>query len=119
QRITGGTGLGLAISFEDARLHGGWLQAWGSPGQGARFRRTLPLRRDVELTSSPLPLRPPEFADDTTDDRDDPPHHRTDDGQGRSHHDALSGDDRVSRLILMPQTRRGDDPSEHDAGGDH
>ena len=34
-RNTGGTGLGLAISLEDARLHGGWLQAWGS---GARAR---------------------------------------------------------------------------------
>ena len=26
-RTTGGTGLGLAISLEDARLHGGWLEA--------------------------------------------------------------------------------------------
>ena len=42
-RQTGGTGLGLAISLEDARLHGGWLQAWGAPGEGARFRLTLPL----------------------------------------------------------------------------
>ena len=33
-RTTGGTGLGLAISLEDARLHGGWLQAWGERGQG-------------------------------------------------------------------------------------
>ena len=31
-RTTGGTGLGLAIALEDARLHGGWLQAWGTPG---------------------------------------------------------------------------------------
>ena len=38
QRQTGGTGLGLAISLEDARLHGGWLQASGAPGEGARFR---------------------------------------------------------------------------------
>ena len=30
-RTTGGTGLGLAIALEDARLHGGWLQAWGTP----------------------------------------------------------------------------------------
>ncbi len=30
-RTTGGTGLGLAIALEDARLHHGWLQAWGSP----------------------------------------------------------------------------------------
>ena len=33
-RQTGGTGLGLSISLEDARLHGGWLEAWGAPGQG-------------------------------------------------------------------------------------
>uniref|UniRef100_UPI000839664F MtrAB system histidine kinase MtrB n=1 Tax=Kribbia dieselivorans TaxID=331526 RepID=UPI000839664F len=39
-RTTGGTGLGLAISLEDARLHHGWLQAWGEPGAGARFRLT-------------------------------------------------------------------------------
>ncbi len=31
-RQTGGTGLGLSISLEDARLHGGWLEAWGAPG---------------------------------------------------------------------------------------
>ncbi|MEP6981925.1 MAG: MtrAB system histidine kinase MtrB, partial [Nakamurella sp.] len=42
QRQTGGTGLGLSISLEDARLHGGWLQAHGRPGEGARFRLTLP-----------------------------------------------------------------------------
>ena len=30
-RTTGGTGLGLAISLEDARVHNGWLQAWGAP----------------------------------------------------------------------------------------
>ncbi|NUS51524.1 MAG: HAMP domain-containing protein, partial [Nocardioidaceae bacterium] len=43
-RTTGGTGLGLSISLEDARLHGGWLQAWGEPGGGAQFRLTLPRR---------------------------------------------------------------------------
>ena len=41
-RTTGGTGLGLAISLEDARLHGGWLQAWGERGKGSVFRLTLP-----------------------------------------------------------------------------
>ena len=41
-RQTGGTGLGLSISLEDARLHGGWLEAWGAPGRGAVFRLTLP-----------------------------------------------------------------------------
>jgi two-component system sensor histidine kinase MtrB len=57
QRQTGGTGLGLSISLEDARLHGGWLQASGSPGQGARFRLTLPRHRGGLITQSPLPLR--------------------------------------------------------------
>ncbi|MGH4020174.1 MAG: MtrAB system histidine kinase MtrB [Pseudonocardiaceae bacterium] len=53
-RRTGGTGLGLSISLEDARLHGGWLQAWGEPGHGAAFRLTLPRQRNVELAASPL-----------------------------------------------------------------
>ncbi len=57
-RISGGTGLGLAIAQEDAHLHGGWLQAWGRPGQGAQFRLTLPRRAGVTLRHSPLPLIP-------------------------------------------------------------
>jgi len=57
-RQTGGTGLGLSISLEDARLHGGWLQAWGEPGRGAQFRLTLPARAGGRLASSPLPLEP-------------------------------------------------------------
>jgi two-component system sensor histidine kinase MtrB len=57
-RLTGGTGLGLAISLEDARLHGGWLQAWGDRGSGAQFRLTLPRRVGDVLSSSPLPLEP-------------------------------------------------------------
>ncbi|MEV4319243.1 MtrAB system histidine kinase MtrB [Actinocrispum sp. NPDC049592] len=61
-RHTGGTGLGLAISVEDARLHGGRLEAWGEPGRGANFRLLLPRQQGVELGESPLPLRP---ADDT------------------------------------------------------
>lgn len=57
-RTTGGTGLGLAISAEDAHLHGGWLDAWGRPGQGASFRLTLPRRAGIRLVSSPLALVP-------------------------------------------------------------
>ncbi|NNG36677.1 MtrAB system histidine kinase MtrB [Nakamurella aerolata] len=56
QRQTGGTGLGLAISLEDARLHGGWLQAYGLAGVGARFRLTLPKEPGTLLPASPLPL---------------------------------------------------------------
>jgi two-component system sensor histidine kinase MtrB len=58
-RTVGGSGLGLSISLEDARLHGGWLQVWGQPGNGAQFRLTLPCTAGDELSSSPLPLRPP------------------------------------------------------------
>ncbi|MBO0842949.1 MAG: HAMP domain-containing histidine kinase [Nocardioides sp.] len=59
-RASGGTGLGLAISLEDAHLHGGWLQAWGRPEQGAQFRLTLPRHAGAELRHSPLPLVPPD-----------------------------------------------------------
>ena len=41
-RTTGGSGLGLAIATEDARIHGGLLQAWGQRGMGSAFRLTLP-----------------------------------------------------------------------------
>ncbi|MDX5399679.1 MAG: HAMP domain-containing histidine kinase, partial [Actinomycetes bacterium] len=43
-RTTGGTGLGLAISLEDARLHGGTLEAWGEEGVLASFLLCLPKR---------------------------------------------------------------------------
>jgi two-component system sensor histidine kinase MtrB len=57
-RTTGGTGLGLAIALEDARLHSGWLQAWGAPGEGSSFRLTLPRSPGTHIASSPLPLKP-------------------------------------------------------------
>lgn len=66
-RHTGGTGLGLSIAREDARLHGGLLQAWTEQRGGAQFRLVLPLRtRDqlaepldaAHLDNVPLPLRP-------------------------------------------------------------
>jgi two-component system sensor histidine kinase MtrB len=65
-RATGGTGLGLAIALEDARLHGGWLQAWGTPGGGAQFRLTLPRRAGDPLTHSPLPLVPRDVPESVT-----------------------------------------------------
>lgn len=55
-RSTGGTGLGLAIALEDVRLHGGWLQASGTPGKGATFLVTLPRRAGRPPGNSPLPL---------------------------------------------------------------
>ncbi|RBM10525.1 two-component sensor histidine kinase [Prauserella sp. PE36] len=60
-RRTGGTGLGLAISQEDARLHGGTLDAWGELDRGSCFRLTLPRRVGEPPGESPLPL-PPEDA---------------------------------------------------------
>jgi len=59
-RTVGGTGLGLAISLEDARLHGGWLQAWGEKGRGSVFRLTVPREAGQPLVGSPLPLGPDE-----------------------------------------------------------
>jgi two-component system sensor histidine kinase MtrB len=63
-RLTGGTGLGLAIALEDARLHDGWLQAWGKRGLGAQFRLTLPRQAGHTLMGSPLPLVPPDAEED-------------------------------------------------------
>jgi two-component system sensor histidine kinase MtrB len=57
-RTTGGTGLGLAIALEDAHLHGGWLQAWGEPGDGSQFRLTVPREAGRSLDRSPLGLEP-------------------------------------------------------------
>jgi two-component system sensor histidine kinase MtrB len=57
-RRSGGSGLGLSISLEDARLHGGWLQAWGETGEGSAFRLTLPRIVGDLLESSPLALQP-------------------------------------------------------------
>jgi two-component system sensor histidine kinase MtrB len=61
-RTSGGTGLGLSIALEDARLHGGWLQAWGEPGNGTVFRLTLPRCAGEDLRGSPLPLVPPDVV---------------------------------------------------------
>ena len=61
-RTTGGSGLGLAIALEDARLHGGWLEAWGEPRLGACFRLTLPLSVRGTFAASPLDLFPEDSA---------------------------------------------------------
>jgi two-component system sensor histidine kinase MtrB len=50
--------LGLSIALEDARLHGGFLQAWGEPGWGSVFRLTLPWQVGGEIGEPPLPLQP-------------------------------------------------------------
>ena len=58
QRTLGGTGLGLSIALEDARLHGGWLEAWGAPRRGANFRLVLPRNEDGDVSYALLPLDP-------------------------------------------------------------
>lgn len=55
-RTMGGTGLGLSIALEDARLHGGKLEAWGRPGLGASFRLLLPRTSRGLGQDAPLPL---------------------------------------------------------------
>ncbi len=64
-RTVGGTGLGLSIAMEDANLHGGWLTAWGRPGQGAQFRLTLPRTPGTILQRSPLPMVPRDYSGPT------------------------------------------------------
>jgi two-component system, OmpR family, sensor histidine kinase MtrB len=66
-RTSGGTGLGLSIAQEDARLHGGWLEAWGQRGKGSVFRLTLPRVAGSVLPGSPLPLNPYSAGLDTAD----------------------------------------------------
>jgi two-component system sensor histidine kinase MtrB len=56
QRTLGGTGLGLSISMEDARLHGGWLEADGAPNEGAHFRLVLPLQPNTGFDRVVVPL---------------------------------------------------------------
>lgn len=61
-RTTGGTGLGLAIAREDARLHGGDLEAWGRSGVGAAFRLVLPRHPGARPGRPPLGLVPSGLA---------------------------------------------------------
>ena len=47
-----GTGLGLSISWDIVKRHGGNLEVQSSPGQGTRFRITLPTVAQAELATS-------------------------------------------------------------------
>jgi len=44
--------------MEDAKLHQGLLEAWGSPGRGAQFVLTLPKRAGVVISESPIDVIP-------------------------------------------------------------
>lgn len=59
-RTSGGTGLGLAISSEDALLHGGRLEVWAAPAQGAHFVLTVPRRSGADAGPGPLVAGPPQ-----------------------------------------------------------
>jgi two-component system, OmpR family, sensor histidine kinase MtrB len=45
-----GSGLGLAIAWENARLHGGHIEAGNHPGGGAVFTVSLPLNGDSQVS---------------------------------------------------------------------
>src|SRR4051812_45809170 len=62
-RAAGGRGPRGAVGLRGARLHGGWLQAWGEPGLGCVFRLTLPWHVGGEISASPLALDPTEVED--------------------------------------------------------
>ena len=60
-RVRGGTGLGLSIALEDARLHNGELDAWGSPGFGAHFVLTLPRIAGQQIGGRPIRPQPIDY----------------------------------------------------------
>jgi len=60
-RIRGGTGLGLSIALEDARLHNGELDAWGSLGEGAHFVLTLPRIAGEQIGGRPIRPQPEDY----------------------------------------------------------
>jgi len=55
-----GSGLGLAIAQENARLHGGYIDAANHPGGGAIFTITLPLNEGTSASQTQRPQ--PEHA---------------------------------------------------------
>ena len=57
KRTLGGTGLGLSISLEDAHLHGGAIDVWGEPHNGAQFVLTLPRRINGNVAEPAIKVR--------------------------------------------------------------
>ncbi|MFT4234258.1 MAG: MtrAB system histidine kinase MtrB [Microbacterium sp.] len=58
KRTLGGTGLGLAIALGDAKLHGGTLEVWSKPGEGANFVLSIPRGEGDGRVHSPIALEP-------------------------------------------------------------
>lgn len=72
-RGSGGSGLGLAIALDDARLHGGWLDADGVPGEGSVFRLTLPRHGGQTVPPPPPVTMPTGTAEPGPEKRSTPP----------------------------------------------
>jgi two-component system sensor histidine kinase MtrB len=53
-----GSGLGLAIAWENARLHGGRIDAGNHPGGGAIFTVSLPVNGDFPVSETELQAEP-------------------------------------------------------------
>ncbi|MGE3287944.1 MAG: MtrAB system histidine kinase MtrB [Pseudonocardia sp.] len=118
-RRSGGSGLGLSISIEDARLHGGWLQAWGRTGDGSAFRLTLPRRVGDPLTRSPLPLVPPDVAQGEAGEGVRVDAARRGDPDGGARADGVRADGvRADAVRRGPDGGRGEEPGDGRRGGD-
>ena len=57
-RASGGTGLGLSIVDSLVYAHGGRVAVATSPGQGCRFRVSLPRIAEAAVLSPGQPARP-------------------------------------------------------------
>jgi two-component system sensor histidine kinase MtrB len=53
-----GSGLGLAIAWENARLHGGHIDAGNHSGGGALFSASLPVSGHLPISGTALPAEP-------------------------------------------------------------
>jgi two-component system OmpR family sensor kinase len=61
-RLHGGAGLGLAIVAAIVQAHGGRVELWTSPGDGARFRVLFPAEPEDPAPAVPAPGADPTGA---------------------------------------------------------